>query len=877
MGAVEGQERVAVLPMNLPIPPGVVAFARRRRILLAGVAGAALALGIGLAVLPEAGLRWGIVASLHRLGLPQGAVSETDVALFGRRVAIRSLSAGPGHRFGIDGLDLVFRWMPLIHRRVSLERLDLAGLGIDIRRRGDTLEIAGLPLALGGGDGAPSWGFDVTALTVGGSRLTYRDGPLAVELAIDSLTVDDLRSWEPATPARFRLDGRFNGAPVRLEGTATPFADKPGFAVAVTADGLDLAPLQPLLATAGIGEAAGTVTAALKVTGTPARVEASGTLSLTAPALALAGTRVAAEQATLTTGQASLDVAAAAVSWQGSLTAAHARLTTEAITATPERVAFTGTAAAAATAWRVDGRLESDNATVATGDVIVEHRRLDVTAAAESARPPYEGGPPLAVTVPEATIDGLAVRDVAQTRDLLAADHLRLTDLRLAPDAGLALGHGEIRGMAALQGRGRGTAAFPWRAEARSVRLDGVRFAPAHGVSADGLAFDGATFRLTRTKDGLAGFSSVGRDEGGEAPRVALRRLTIDGKSRLLFADEAQSRPARLEINGIKLSLTGLDSGNPEHDSQIEARAQAGTGSLTASGTLRPFADQQTAQLKARIRAFELPPLSPYAEDSLGVHLETGHFDGEVTVGLRQGTLDGRIDLKLANFAVGDPDPNAPLARKAEMPVGTVLNLLRDGDGQIALTIPMSGDVSDPQFDVSDAVNQAVAGALRSTALTTLKLVFPVAALVSMVIDDAQRIGLEPLPFAPGTEDLADSQRRQLAGVGELMRQRPSLNLTLCGVANDAADWPVLLDQRRQEQLGVLFKVQKLMGVQPKGKDAEPDPEALGALAERRSAAAKAFLIDEAGIDAGRLFSCRPKAETATAADARGPRVDLVL
>ena len=209
------------------------------------------------------------------------------------------------------------------------------------------------------------------------------------------------------------------------------------------------------------------------------------------------------------------------------------------------------------------------------------------------------------------------------------------------------------------------------------------------------------------------------------------------------------------------------------------------------------------------------------------------------------------------------------------MPIETVLDLLRDGEDRIRLTVPVGGDLGDPQFDVSDAVSQAIAGALKSTALTTLKVVFPVAALVSLVIDadDRARLSLQPLEFAAGEAELDAEHRTRLSAVAELMKGRPGLRLKLCGKAVPA-DWPELSLAKRQEETPLLARMQRLIGVDKQLAAAlPPDRAVLAELAARRAAAAKEFLADRSGIDAGRLFECRPEVD----GDGKSARVELLL
>ena len=162
--------------------------------------------------------------------------------------------------------------------------------------------------------------------------------------------------------------------------------------------------------------------------------------------------------------------------------------------------------------------------------------------------------------------------------------------------------------------------------------------------------------------------------------------------------------------------------------------------------------------------------------------------------------------------------------------------------------------------------------------LTTLKLAFPVATLISMAVDaeNESRLSLAPLPFIPGDDRLSEDHHKTLTGVAQLMRGRPGLRLTLCGKAN-AEDWPALAERRRAEDKPLLARLERLVGVQRQAADAGPvDHDALAGLADARAEAAKAFLVDQSGIDAGRLFACRAEVDAGASAD-KGPRVELLL
>lgn len=892
-------------------------WTRKRRLWLGGATAVILLLAAALYWLPGIGLRYGLVRGLKDLGWSEASVRGAELSLLGGAIVIHRIEAGEDKDslLGIAGLDVDFRWRPLFSRRLSLNRLDLTGVAVEVRRNAGGFVVNGLPLAVGGGAEAtekPGWSYDVTALTLTDSRILFSDGAVKADIQVESLLLEDLKSWEPDSPARFQLIGRLNGAAVALEGTATPYAARPAFTVAVKADGLDAAAFAEPLRKAGGGQLAGKARADLTLAGDSRRMTAEGRLELANAAWSLDGLKAAA--ATLAFQQARL-------AWQdGRLDAAG---TLEARDLAVEDGGVTVRAALARLQMRKagydskaarldwDGTAHAEGHSVAIDDFRMEHATLDWDGATRFDLAPaspsfvhaegqarttgiriasgalelaadkaavqgvFEHARPAGMLPPlggrmTATIDKLRIAE-GET-DWLNAGRLEVADLRLTPGRQANLAKADIRDLAALARRG--TEAYPWRLRAGRAVLEQAVLAPDGATSAASLDLRDAVIRITQTKDGIQGLPQAGGGENGGTPppRQSLGRLSLGGDSRIDFTDRSRSEPVRLRMEAVEAQVADLDTGRPDRDTRFSASARIGSASLKAEGAARPFAEQPGGALKGSVRALELPALSPYAADTLGVYLQTGQLDADLDLNAVQGRLGGGMQLTLSELFVSQPDPNAPLAKRADMPVETVLDLLRDSDNRIRLSIPVRGDLSNPDFDVSDAVGQAVGGALRTTVFTTFKVAFPLAGLISLAIEGGgQRLALAPLGFDPGDPALSAMEQKRLDEVAQLMRQRSSLRLTLCGAATEAEDWPALAERRNS----LLGRLQAVVTPDAPADPARPDRDRLARLADARAQAAKTYLADRAGIDPGRLFTCRPRVEAG--GESGKPRVDMVL
>lgn len=892
---------------------------RRPLVVLALLAAVLVPAGL---FLPDLGLRWGVVRGLVDLGWARASVTQAKLSLVKGAVAIRGMQAisALGQALGVDGIDLTFRWKPLLSRRLWLERLDFDHADVVLTRTPQGWRLNGL--ALPGGDDPQAslpWGWGVTALTLTDSRLTVEDAGLRVVIDIERLELRDLASWVPLSPATLSVVGHVNGAPLTLEGSLHPFAAAPALDLTAKIDGLDLAPFAQR---GGLAGWAGRLGARIRLTGsagdgtvlgldgrldlsdalvpldggkvTAARlgwqgnlrldgaIDGSGTLKVEQLQFSQGDARIGAASAQVRLDRGQLDQDRRHFTWSGGLEAQDWALTMDGLSVRHQHLTWSGESRfflspQAKTWFTAKGQAESVATSVRYDDWRLDAAKL--SAVGEFAHHPPRGILPPVAGAMTLRVDTLAVRQ--NGLDWLVAEQARLRDLVAAQDA-LTLGHLEASGVGVLA---RGNQYGP-RIRARTLVADKIRLDADGGVQAESLALAQPVIRVNRDLNGIEGLRDLppgrGMSSGRSSPgadgsqaaapplRFALGRLRLTG-GRLEFRDRAPRDPVRLSLRDLALSLTGLDSAKPEQDSSFSFGAALGTGTVAAQGAVRPFRPTPDLDLSATATALDLPPLSPYAADAMGVNLHTGQLDAKAKLAVRDGTLDGRMDLVLSRLRVAQPDPDAPLAKQADMPVETLLDLLRDGDDRISLSIPVQGDLDNPAFDTSDAVNQAIGGALRATMFTTLKVAFPLVGLIGMVIDEAERpvLALQSLPFAAGSGEVPADALPALEKVGGFLNGHQGVRLNLCGVATSAADGPAL---RHQASLGA--RLRALLEQKDREEVAEFERDRLRRLAEQRAAAVKDWLVAQGEVDPGRLFLCRPRIDDAPQAS---PRVDLVL
>ena len=336
--------------------------------------------------------------------------------------------------------------------------------------------------------------------------------------------------------------------------------------------------------------------------------------------------------------------------------------------------------------------------------------------------------------------------------------------------------------------------------------------------------------------------------------RARIDKVRWLGDSVIDFTDLRFGEPVKQRLQISKLEVGPIDQANAHNAVELVVQGKLDEFSnLDISGKGNPFLAVPTASVKGKLEKVSLPPISPYAEAAMGYELQTGQYDHEFDVELKDNTfkLTNELSLRQLTVAGVKGDKARALDQQLDVPLGLALDMLRDSDNNIHLKVPVKGKLDDPSVDVSAIVSKAMGKALKAGSVSYLKYAiqpFGAALIVGeMLTDQASSVQFDPMHFQAGDESLPAGHAEYVTKLSGLLKDRPSLRLKLCGQSN-------LLDRKALQPKPVAVE----------GKQVEPVPQVseqvLIDLAKQRQEGVKRALI-AAGIDAERLFLCKPKFE----------------
>lgn len=303
------------------------------------------------------------------------------------------------------------------------------------------------------------------------------------------------------------------------------------------------------------------------------------------------------------------------------------------------------------------------------------------------------------------------------------------------------------------------------------------------------------------------------------------------------------------ELNG---SVTGLSNISPQQG-KVSIRGRVGdVADLDFEGTIGTLGTEDVSDLKLNMQELSLPALSPY----FGRYLGYGVDSGKLNLNLDYEIAGSRIDasnlvvmdrLELGSAIASDQAVNAP--------VKLGLALLRDSKGVIEVDLPISGDLSDPDFSVGKVVMRAFVNLLAKAAASPFSMLGSIAELAGLSGEELGKVR-----FIPGSIQLAEGEAEKLAALADAMLERPDLLLNIRGNVQPQADGLALLreDLTVGGQRDVSEEEWQAAREAYLAGERSLAPEALSNLASSRGVTLRNVLQQTHGVPADQLFLLDP-------------------
>ncbi|MGM0630072.1 MAG: DUF748 domain-containing protein [Pseudomonadota bacterium] len=317
-------------------------------------------------------------------------------------------------------------------------------------------------------------------------------------------------------------------------------------------------------------------------------------------------------------------------------------------------------------------------------------------------------------------------------------------------------------------------------------------------VETDPITIEGLSGRVVIYEDKTTNFGQLvtqspeaddSKNEDTDPFSVTIEAIELADGS-INFADDSLPLPFSTRIHTLTGEVSTLSSSSAE-PARVKLEGEvAEYGSARVDGSVHAWHPTRQTNINLSFRNLQIPEYSPYTVNFAGRKIAGGTMDLDLDYSVNDNQLDGKNNLLLHDLKLGEKMASS---NAMDLPLDLAIALLQDSDGVIDLTLPVTGDVGNPQFDFGKVIKQAVGNAITSVVTA------PFSFLANLVGADSEE--LSQIEFSAGRTDLSPPQRERITKLREALNERPQLVLELAGPFNKGFDSLSLKREKAKEAL----------------------------------------------------------------------------
>jgi hypothetical protein len=193
--------------------------------------------------------------------------------------------------------------------------------------------------------------------------------------------------------------------------------------------------------------------------------------------------------------------------------------------------------------------------------------------------------------------------------------------------------------------------------------------------------------------------------------------------------------------------------------------------------------------MKLSFKDLDLTVVNPYSGHFAGYKIDKGKLSVEVSYKIDQRKLTAAQHVVIEQLELGDrvDSPDA-----VHLPFKIAVALLKDRNGVIDLDLPMTGSLDDPKFSIWPIVWKVLVNVIVKAATAPF-------ALLGHLFGGGEHMNI--VAFAPGSAELDQPAKDQLASLVKGMKERPALKLDVPIVYSTTIDRPKMASRVLNHEL----------------------------------------------------------------------------
>jgi hypothetical protein len=281
-------------------------------------------------------------------------------------------------------------------------------------------------------------------------------------------------------------------------------------------------------------------------------------------------------------------------------------------------------------------------------------------------------------------------------------------------------------------------------------------------------------------KETKAPSNSVKANENQAMPTVTIDTITMND-GRVYFTDENIAPGFKTQLTDINLNVTGFST-DPAAQTKVVFKAKLDEkGTIESEALIKALANPMELETNFALNSYALEVVTPYSGKYTGRGVKDGKLDFKMDYRISDNKLTASHKILIQRFDFGEKVESKDAL---SLPFGLAIALLEDPQGRIKITLPVSGNLNDPQFKFWHVVGDVAKNFF-------MKLVTKPFSVFASIIggDDSGTEDLAYVRFAPGESELTPPEKEKLRTLVKGLLERPKLKLEINGSYDPVIDW----------------------------------------------------------------------------------------
>jgi len=269
--------------------------------------------------------------------------------------------------------------------------------------------------------------------------------------------------------------------------------------------------------------------------------------------------------------------------------------------------------------------------------------------------------------------------------------------------------------------------------------------------------------RVIETKETT---KNIKKDTSKESTaKLNIGPITIDN-AMLSFEDKNLPLPFKTIISKLSGNVSKLDT-RKSSTSELNVNGVVDKyGTTQITGVVDPTSLKILTDINMLFKNISMQNFTPYTGKFIGKELKSGKLDLDLKYNVQKSNLDAKNNIVITKLKLGKKVESKDAV---SLPLELAIALLEDSNGVIDLSIPVTGNMDDPQFAIAPIVWKAFVN------LITKAITAPFSLLGAIFGFEADEIN--SVDFNYGKNEITPIQKETLDKITQILNKRPNIVL----------------------------------------------------------------------------------------------------